>query len=245
MTPTRLDSVPESIKKPDYYSSPIGEPKSESEARYTKFIVVNDATDIQSMREACLIGRKALDLGGHMVKPGVTTESIDKAIHEFIIKEGAYPSPLNYRRFPKSICSSINEVICHGIPDDRPLQEGDIVNLDVSVYHKGVHADLNETYAVGEVAESSKHLVSLFFVAHSFAFLSLASRLSILIALLKRPSKFASQGPCTETLGTRLRPTSKSRGFQWFEITAGMESGGCFTRRPMSLITPITRPLES
>ncbi len=94
-----------------------------------------------------------------MVKPGVTTEEIDKAVHEFIISQDAYPSPLNYYSFPRSCCTSVNEIICHGIPDTRPLQEGDIVNLDISVYKDGFHGDLNETYFVGTVGESSKMLV--------------------------------------------------------------------------------------
>eukprot|EP01017_Pseudomicrothorax_dubius_P039054 TRINITY_DN5944_c0_g1_i3.p1 TRINITY_DN5944_c0_g1~~TRINITY_DN5944_c0_g1_i3.p1 ORF type:complete len:248 (-),score=64.08 TRINITY_DN5944_c0_g1_i3:702-1445(-) len=111
------------------------------------------------MREVCLIGRKALDLGHSMVKPGVTTDEIDRAVHEFIIEQGAYPSPLNYYNFPKSLCTSVNEVICHGIPDDRPLQDGDIVNLDISVYYKGHHSDLNETYGVGNIPDSSKFLI--------------------------------------------------------------------------------------
>ena len=110
------------------------------------------------------------------MKPGVTTDEIDRAVHNFIIENGGYPSPLNYHGFPKSICTyfsadstcilsndnpfrSVNEVICHGIPDDRPLEEGDIVNLDISVYYKGMHADLNETYCVGKVDPDSLYLV--------------------------------------------------------------------------------------
>jgi methionyl aminopeptidase len=94
-----------------------------------------------------------------MVKPGVTTEEIDALVHNLTIECGAYPSPLNYRGFPKSCCTSINEVICHGIPDVRPLEDGDIVNIDISVYYKGFHADLNETFLVGNVDQSSKMLV--------------------------------------------------------------------------------------
>lgn len=94
-----------------------------------------------------------------MVKPGVTTDSIDKAVHDFLIANEAYPSPLNYYHFPKSLCTSVNEVICHGIPDDRPLEEGDIVNIDISVYKYGLHTDLNETYHVGKVSASSAYLV--------------------------------------------------------------------------------------
>lgn len=106
-----------------------------------------------------LLGRGALDAGHAAVKAGVTTDEIDKIVHKYIIDHDAYPSPLNYNGFKKSLCTSVNEVICHGIPDDRPLENGDIVNLDVSVYFKGFHIDLNETYFVGEVSESSKFLV--------------------------------------------------------------------------------------
>ena len=104
-------------------------------------------------------GRGALDIGHAAVKPGITTDAIDKIVHKYIIDHDAYPSPLNYNHFKKSICTSVNEVICHGIPDDRPLENGDIVNLDISVYYKGMHIDLNETYYVGEVSDSSKFLV--------------------------------------------------------------------------------------
>jgi methionyl aminopeptidase len=90
---------------------------------------------------------------------GVTTEEIDKLVHEYIIDNEAYPSPLNYYGFPRSCCTSVNEVICHGIPDTRPLQDGDIVNLDVTAYENGFHADLNETYLVGNVSDSSRFLV--------------------------------------------------------------------------------------
>ena len=82
-------------------------------------------------------------------------------MHEEHIKRGAYPSPFNYGNFPKSVCTSLNEVICHGIPDMRPLQNGDIVNVDVSTYYGGYHGDLNETYAVGEVDEATKKLMKV------------------------------------------------------------------------------------
>jgi len=115
--------------------------------------------EIECIRVACRLGREILDIAGKMARPGVTTEAIDKVVHEETIKRNAYPSPLNYKFFPKSCCTSVNEVICHGIPDYRPLEEGDIVNIDVSVYYKGVHGDLNETFLVGKVDEESKRLV--------------------------------------------------------------------------------------
>lgn len=94
-----------------------------------------------------------------MSKPGVTTDAIDEAVHNFIIENDAYPSPLNYHKFRKSLCTSINEVICHGVPDDRPLEEGDILNCDITVFKNGKHVDLNETYHIGKVSESSAYLV--------------------------------------------------------------------------------------
>lgn len=123
-------------------------------------IPVYTEEEIAGVREACRIGRIALDAAHKACKVGVTTDEIDRIVHETILEYDAYPSPLNYYGFPKSLCTSINEVICHGIPDLRELQDGDIVNCDVSVYKDGFHGDLNETYCVGNVAESSKKLVA-------------------------------------------------------------------------------------
>jgi len=100
-----------------------------------------------------------LDLAASHVQIGITTDEIDKIVHEATIAKGAYPSPLNYRGFPKSCCTSVNEVVCHGIPDSRPLQDGDIVNLDISAYYKGYHGDVNETYLVGNVDKEGMRLV--------------------------------------------------------------------------------------
>lgn len=118
-----------------------------------------ESEQIEKIRASCLIGRGALDAGHAVIKPGVTTEEIDRVVHEYIISHGAYPSPLGYYNFPRSCCTSVNEVICHGIPDSRPLEEGDIINLDISCYKDGFHADLNETFCVGKVSESSRALV--------------------------------------------------------------------------------------
>lgn len=107
-------------------------------------------------------GRVAADAMQHVAKnivPGVTTEELDRIAHDFIVEAGGYPSCLSYRGFPKSICTSINEVICHGIPDDTKLADGDIVNLDITVYLDGVHGDHNMTFLVGEVDEESRLLV--------------------------------------------------------------------------------------
>ena len=105
--------------------------------------------DIKAMRVAGRLGREVLDIAALAVRPGVTCDEIDTLVHEACIKRNCYPSPLNYMRFPKSVCTSVNEVVCHGVPDGYELQKGDIINIDVTVYHNGFHADLNETYFVG------------------------------------------------------------------------------------------------
>ncbi|XP_952755.1 methionine aminopeptidase 1, putative [Theileria annulata] len=153
---TDIKRVPKHIPKPDYADD--GVPYSEIDQKFSSAIKVHDPQTIKKIRRACLLGRKALDLANTLIKPGITTDEIDTKVHEFIVSHNGYPSPLNYYNFPKSICTSVNEVVCHGIPDLRPLEEGDIVNVDISVYLNGVHGDLNETFYVGEVDDDSMRL---------------------------------------------------------------------------------------
>mmetsp|Transcript_55535 Transcript_55535/g.130033 ORF Transcript_55535/g.130033 Transcript_55535/m.130033 type:complete len:424 (+) Transcript_55535:75-1346(+) len=120
---------------------------------------VLEGSDLEKMREACRYGREVLDVAARYMRPGVTGEEIDRVVFQACVDRKVYPSPLNYYRFPKSICVSPNEVICHGIPNCRPLQEGDIVNLDVSIHHEGFHSDLNETFFIGKCDEESVKLV--------------------------------------------------------------------------------------
>ncbi|KCV72129.1 methionyl aminopeptidase [Fonticula alba] len=141
---------------PDYAKT--GEPVSER--RWPRnAIPVLTAEEERAMWKVGRLGRQMLDLGAQAIEVGVSTDEIDRIIHEAIVEADAYPSPLNYMGFPKSCCTSLNEVICHGIPDARPLVAGDILNIDVSVYLEGFHSDLNETYFVGEVDSDSKRLV--------------------------------------------------------------------------------------
>jgi methionyl aminopeptidase len=151
-------NVPVHVEKPDYALTSI--PKSEEAERYNSSIRVLTIEEQGKLRKVCKMERKALEVGAAMVKPGISTDEIDKAVHDCIINMNAYPSPLNYRGFPKSICTSVNEVICHGIPDMRLLRSGDIVNLDITVFYDGFHGDLNETYLVGDVDEAGKNLVN-------------------------------------------------------------------------------------
>ena len=114
---------------------------------------------IEKIRVAGRIAAQALQVVGEAVRPGITTDELDRIGHEFIISHNAYPSCLGYMGFPKSLCTSINEVICHGIPDDRPLEEGDIVNVDITAYYDGVHGDTCAMFEVGNVDEESHLLI--------------------------------------------------------------------------------------
>ena len=116
---------------------------------------------IERMRHASTMALEVLTLAGKMVAPGVTTDEIDVYVHDLCIERNCYPSPLNYGGYRKSVCTSVNEVICHGISDNRPLQDGDIVNLDVTTFIGGVHGDTNATFLVGDVDPASRKLVEV------------------------------------------------------------------------------------
>src|SRR5882757_3821053 len=143
--------VPASIPRPEY----VGKP---GPAPYTGPEVQDEAT-IEKMRIASRIAARAMAAAAKAIAPGVTTDELDEIAHAYMCDHQAYPSDLGYRGFPKSLCASLNEVICHGIPDSTVLQDGDIVNLDVTAFIHGVHGDLNATYLVGNVDEESKLLV--------------------------------------------------------------------------------------
>ena len=149
VSPSRL--VPPNIKKPPYALT--GDPGRSISS------LVRDDDEIERMEKAGKIAALVLLEAGSNVSPGITTDKIDEIVHEMILSFDAYPSPLNYRGFPKSVCTSVNEVICHGIPDSRSLQEGDIVNIDVTVYHEGVHGDTSVTFPVGEIPERDIQLI--------------------------------------------------------------------------------------
>lgn len=144
--------VPEHIGRPEYAASGV---PSSSRASCKK----KDADQIERIREAGRIAREVLDTVLARVRPGITTDELDRIAHQKTIELGAYPSPLNYMGFPKSICTSINEVVVHGIPDSRALVDGDVINCDITVYAHGMHGDCSETVFVGEVDEEAKRLV--------------------------------------------------------------------------------------
>jgi methionyl aminopeptidase len=143
--------VPPTIVGPDYAER--GRPVKVDEP----MVKSNDV--IERMRRAGRVAAEVLETTAGAVKAGTTTDELDAICHEATVQHGAYPSPLNYHGYPKSLCTSVNEVICHGIPDSRPLSEGDIVNLDVTVYLDGVHGDTNATFGVGNVDDASQQLI--------------------------------------------------------------------------------------
>ena len=150
--PTPIREVPAHIVCPEYawkdeVQENVGEPW------------IQTPETIEAMREASRIAADALQEAGRAVAPGVTTDEVDRVAHEYMCDHGAYPSTLGYRHFPKSCCVSLNEIICHGIPDTTVIEDGDIVNIDVTAFKNGVHGDTNATFLAGDVAEEHRLLV--------------------------------------------------------------------------------------
>ncbi|MGO2165210.1 MAG: type I methionyl aminopeptidase [Corynebacterium sp.] len=150
--PTPVRKVPDHIERPEYVwkdtvQEAMGEP------------FVQTPETIEAMREASKIAANALKEAGAAVAPGVTTDEVDRVAHEYMCDHGAYPSTLGYLGFTKSSCVSLNEIVCHGIPDSTVIQDGDIVNIDVTAYKNGVHGDTNATFLAGDVSEEHRLLV--------------------------------------------------------------------------------------
>jgi len=149
-----LSIVPDSIEKPAYALTGLPE------------IVPNKPViwkheEIEKVRRSCQLAKQALNYAGNLIAPGVTTQYIDEKVKDFIIRNGAYPSPLNFKGFPKSISCSVNNVAAHGIPDNRELVEGDIVNVDITVYYQGFHGDCSDTFPVGEIDQYAEKLINV------------------------------------------------------------------------------------
>ena len=145
--------VPENIARPSWADT--GEPVMWDEPR------IKSPEIIERMRHAGKVAAEILRLTGEYLRPGITTDEVDEYCHQLYIERGAYPSTLNYHGYPKSVCTSANEVICHGIPDSRVIQDGDIMNLDCTAFIGGVHGDTNATFLVGDVDQESRDLVRI------------------------------------------------------------------------------------
>src|ERR687893_277497 len=147
---TPMRPVPAQIPRPEYVGRTAPTPSTDPWAQPPEVI--------EAMRVAGKIAAQALAEGGRAVEPGVTTDDVDRVVHEFLLDHGAYPSTLGYKGFPKSCCTSLNEVICHGIPDSTVIEDGDIVNIDVTAFIGGVHGDTNATFLAGDVSEEDRLL---------------------------------------------------------------------------------------
>ena len=213
--------VPEGIGRPPYADS--GEPPGVEEP------TVKSADVLARMRRSCRLAADVLVQVGAAVRPGVTTDELDALAHELTVSAGAYPSPLNYHGFPKSLCTSVNEVVCHGIPDDRRLGDGDIVNLDVTVYLDGVHGDTNATFFVGQVDSASRELVH------------------VTRDCLARAVEAAKPGAPVNAIGLAIQSHAEAHGFGVVREFVGHGIGEQFHtgfQVPHYFVPQLTAPLE-
>jgi methionyl aminopeptidase len=120
---------------------------------------IKSPKEIEAMRVACRLAAETLGVVGEKLRPGMTTREIDEIVHEDTLKRGAFPAPLNYRGFPKSVCTSVNDVVCHGIPGDETLRAGDIINVDVTHIYQGFHGDTSATFYIGAPSSEARHVV--------------------------------------------------------------------------------------
>ncbi|KAL6843723.1 hypothetical protein ACP4OV_026294 [Aristida adscensionis] len=206
--------VPGHIPRPPYVGT-------KDAPEIAKEIQMHDKESIVHMRAACELAARVLEYAGTLVKftvlkfPSVTTDEIDKAVHKMIIDAGAYPSPLGYGGFPKSVCTSVNECMCHGIPDSRELQDGDIINIDVTVYLNGYHGDTSKTFLCGEVDEASKRLVK------------------VTEECLLRGISVCKHGSSFKKIGRRISEHAERQGFGVVECFVGHGVGRVFHSEPI------------
>ncbi|KAJ1027227.1 hypothetical protein NDA18_003238 [Ustilago nuda] len=180
-------------------------------------IKVNNANDQEGVRKAATLAREVLEICASHAKPGVTTDELDKIVFAEAIKRDCYPSPLGYHGYPKSVCTSVNEVICHGIPDQRPLDDGDILNIDVTLFHKGYHGDLNATFPIGPKAESDSDSMKLIRVAREC--------LDAAIAI-------CGPGVPYGEIGRVIQPLAESQGCAVVKNYTGHGISNCFHAAP-------------
>uniref|UniRef100_A0A0N5BK64 Methionine aminopeptidase n=1 Tax=Strongyloides papillosus TaxID=174720 RepID=A0A0N5BK64_STREA len=234
--------IPSNIQRPDYANDINGICEEEERLQDSKKIKVLDDEEIEGVRVSAKLGRKILDEVAKIIDVGIETNDIDILVHEMCIENECYPSPLNYYKFPKSVCTSVNEIICHGIPDDYKLKEGDLCNVDVTVYKNGFHGDLNETFFVSKpLNEEDIHLVSTTYEC-----------LMESIKTIKPGAKYNEIGNAIQTIAEKgkLKTVKEYEGHgchRLFHTTprirhykntkkGTMKAGHCFTIEPMLCI---------
>jgi methionyl aminopeptidase len=228
-TPRR--AVPVSIARPEYVDKPAPKRDNGNGVRTPEVI--------EAMRVASRIAAQALEEGGKAVKPGATTDDIDKVVHEFLLDHGAYPSTLGYRHFPKSCCTSLNEVICHGIPDSTLIEDGDICNIDVTAYIGGVHGDTNATFLAGDVSEEVRLLVERTREATMRAIKAVrpGRRLNVIGRVIEAYAKRFDYGVVRDFTGHGVGPSFHTAPtvlhYEEPSVTTMIEQGMTFTIEPM------------
>ncbi|XP_013710980.1 methionine aminopeptidase 1B, chloroplastic-like isoform X2 [Brassica napus] len=200
--------VPDHIPKPPYAESGVLPDISPD-------FQIPSPEGLVKMRAACELAARVLNFAGTLVKPSVTTNEIDKAVHDMIVEAGAYPSPLGYGGFPKSVCTSVNECMCHGIPDSRQLQSGDIINIDVTVYLDGYHGDTSRTFFCGEVDEGFKRLVK------------------VTEECLEKGIAVCKDGASFKKIGKRISEHAEKYGYNVVERFVGHGVGPVFHSEPL------------
>jgi methionyl aminopeptidase len=224
-------SVPATIARPEYVDKSTPERDTSDGVRTPEVI--------EAMRVASRIAAQALAEGGKAVRPGVTTDEVDAVVHEFLCDHGAYPSTLGYRNFPKSCCTSLNEVICHGIPDSTVIEEGDICNIDVTAFVYGVHGDTNATFLAGEVSEEARLLVERTHEATMRAIKAVrpGRQLNVIGRVIEAYAKRFGYGVVRDFTGHGVGPyfhgTPTVLHYEEPAITTEIKAGMTFTIEPM------------
>jgi methionyl aminopeptidase len=227
-----MRAVPPEISRPPYIATG-GEPSARREP------LVKPPEVIDAMRKAGALAGEVLDVVGAAVAPGVTTDELDAIAHEAYVERGGYPSPLGYRGFPKSVCTSVNEVICHGIPDDRSLRDGDIVNVDVTIYVDGVHGDTNATFAVGEIDPRSSRLLEVTreSLMRGIAVVCPGAEVRAIGAAIQAHAEGEGFGVvrtfCGHAIGTEFHGALSIPHYDDPRVTTRLEEGMTFTIEPM------------
>ncbi|VEB42914.1 Methionine aminopeptidase [Chromobacterium violaceum] len=193
-------------------------------------IQIKDAQDIEKMRIAGRLASEVLDFITPHIKPGITTEAIDKLCHDYMVNvQGTIPAPLNYapdghNPYPKSVCTSVNHVICHGIPNDKPLKNGDIMNLDITVIKDGYHGDTSRMFFVGDVSPHAKRLSKITYEA------------------MWKGIEKVKPAPRSATSATRCKATPKAPATAWCRNSAATASARNSTRSRRSCTTAVRAP---